>query len=237
MLNFQKKDLLSFVLAASLALPGCGAKVDCDVSNRHFHKFHKDVPGSNGIDTYLDGEYSSIWDYERTDDYVELTKRDEEVYHLLEYLMNGEKNFDYLYHMMASNKDFFKFHYEYDTVESYTVEDSEGNKKTEWKKVHHEGWHRNPNSSDNTGRVRLYHYRYFAYRVVLNSNGKFTLDRSPAVDDIRDVLDDYPYASEECFELVYEQYRFPRQKLPYLDVNDFDVFQGPNLDQKTYIKK
>ena len=237
MLNLQKKDLIPFVLAASLALTGCSEKVDCDISNRHFHRYHKDIAGDIGIDTYLDGEYSSLDGYERTEDYIELTKQDENVYRLLEKLMVGEDNFDYLYYLMASKKDYFKFHYEFDTVESYTVEDDEGNKITKWRTVHHEGWHTNPYDSDNTGLVRLYHHRYYGYRIVLNSNGKFVLERSPAVDDIREVLDEYPYVPENCIKMVYEQYRFPVSELQYLDVNDFDVFQGPNLDQKTYIKK
>ena len=101
MLNLQKKDWIPFVLAASLALSGCHEKVECDVSNRHFHRYHKDITENIGIDTYLEGEYSSLNGYERTEDYIELTKQDENVYHLLEKLMVGEDNFDYLYYFFA----------------------------------------------------------------------------------------------------------------------------------------
>ena len=56
----------------------------------------------------------------------------------------------------------------------------------------HDGWTDNPDYAHNTGKVRLYHHRYFGYKVLREDN-KFKLERSPAVDDVRTIISEYPY--------------------------------------------
>lgn len=133
---------------------------------------------------------------------------------------------------MATHHDYLLFYYEYTTVESYTTTDSDGNVEIKTRTVHHDGWHSNPYDSDNTGKTRLYHHRYYGYRIVYK-DGKFKVEQSPLVDDIREIINEYPYFSENCVTTVYEQFRFSEWELPYLSPEDFDIFVGPDLENKT----
>ena len=129
---------------------------------------------------------------------------------------------------MSTVEDYLEFYYEYDTVEVRTRTTSEGKTETYTETVHHSGWHKNAYDSDNTGKVRLYHYKFHGYSVVY-TDGKYKLVRSPLVDDIRDIIDDYPYYSETCAETVYQEFRFSKYQLPSLRPYDFDVFNHPDL--------
>ena len=67
--------------------------------------------------------------------------------------------------------------------------------------------------------------------VYINGNPK--LEESPAVDDIREIINDYQYFPEDCVTEVYETFKFSRSELPYLSPSDFDTFKGPDLSNKT----
>ena len=144
----------------------------------------------------------------------------------------GRDNWDYLYNLMAAQEDYLEFFYEYDTIETYTETDSDGNTETKTRTVHHEGWHTNPYDSDNTGRVRLYHHRFYGYKIIYKNN-KFSKVSSYAVDDIREIMDEYPYFPENCVTEVYEEFRFGRWDLPDLSPDDFNTFNHPDLNNKS----
>lgn len=228
--DYQRK-ILSSALLFSLMLTGCGEKSQCEIPTQHVHKYVKEVTDEIDIEKYLESEYLSMSGYNRLDDYIEITKPDEAFYKLLaqNQLFAGEVNWDYLFYQMANHHDFLKFYYEYDTVETRIVTDSDGKEHVETYTVHHDGWTENPYDSNNTGKTRLFHHKYFGYRVVLK-NGKFTLEKSPLVDDIREVIDEYPYFDESCYTTVYEQFKFGRWELGDLRPEDFDTFTQPNLN-------
>ena len=230
MKNLVLRKLTPLALATALVLSGCSKKSECEIPSRHIHRYTKQITGNIEIERYIDSESLTVSGYNWNQDYIEMTKEDEALYKLLNSkgLMEADENWDYLYYKMANNHDYLKFYYEYDTVETYTETDSEGNVEVHTRTVHHDGWHTNPNDSDNTGKTRLYHHRYYAYRVVYK-NGKFVLEKSPEVDDIREVLADYPYVSESCVTEVYEQFKFNRRELKYLNPEDFDTFNHPDL--------
>ncbi len=237
----RKETILPYALFFSLLLAGCSDKVECTITNRHVHRYHKNITNNISIDTYLDKEVEDTSGYYRTDDYIEMTKQDETVFKLIESkkLFLAQDYYDYLYYLMSTKNDYLKFYYEYYTEECYITTNDDGETETHWERKRHDGWTSNPNNSDNTGETRLYHHRYYAYRIVLK-DGTYTLEKSPNVDDIREVLDEYPYVSEDnCFTTVHETFYYSRHDLPDLDANDFNVFQRPNLDDnsKTYVKK
>lgn len=229
-MNKITKSLIPFVLIFCQLLTGCVKKSECELPTRHVHRYTKPVTEDITLETYLDDERLTVNGYEWQSDYIEINKVDEELYKLLKKysLINGPENWDYFYNLMASQEDYLEFYYEYTTVETYTTTDSEGNVTVKTRLVHHDGWHRNPYDSDNTGRTRLYHHRFYGYMVVYE-DGKFRVEQSPAVDDIRQVIGEYPYFKENCITKVYEEFRFSRSELPYLSPEDFDVFTGPDL--------
>ena len=226
------KKFMSLVLLLSL-LSGCGKKSDCEIPTRHVHKYTKEITDDITIEKYLDDEHLNNYGYQWNSDYIEITKDDEELYKLLNSkgLFEGLNNWEYLYNEMASHHDYLMFYYEYYTTEIYTTTDDEGNITTHTQQVYHDGWHSNPYDSDNTGKTRLYHHRYYGYRVIYK-DGKFKLEKSDAVDDVREIINDYPYFSEGCVEEVYEQFRFYKSELPFLSPEDFDTFNQPDLENK-----
>lgn len=224
------KEIIPLALIITL-LTSCGKKSECELPTRHVHKYTKQITDTITIETYKDSEYLNSYGYIWNKDYIEINKVDEAVYKLLgnKGLFEGEKNWPYLFNVMSHQEDYLRFFYEYDTVEIYYVRDSEGRNIPHTKVVHHEGWTSNPLDSNNTGKTRLYHHRFFGYRII-NENGKFRLEKSPIVDDVRQIINEYPYFTEDFVTEVYETFKFSRYELKDLSVDDFDVFKGPDLN-------
>ena len=229
-MNKKKLRNATATILATLMLSACGEKSECDIPNRHVHKYVKEISEDISIEKYIDDEHLVNHGYNWTPTYVEINKNDEKFYKILnkKNLMVGTDNWNYLYNLMANNHDYLLFYYEYWTTEMYTTTDGKGNVEVHTRRVHHDGWHRDPYDSDNTGKTRLCHHRYYGYRLV-NDENKIKLERSKSVDDIRDVISDYPYFEEDPTDIVYETYFYNNWELKYLSPYDFDVFTGPDL--------
>ena len=70
------------------------------------------------------------------------------------------------------------------------------------------------------------------YKIIYKNN-KFSKVSSYAVDDIREIMDEYPYFPENCVTEVYEEFRFGRWDLPDLSPDDFNTFNHPDLNNKS----
>ena len=67
-------------------------------------------------------------------------------------------------------------------------------------------WTSDPTDIDDgelTGNMRDCHHMYYGYRVTRNKNGKLRLERSPLVDDILTIKNEYPYIKEKFVDVVY----------------------------------
>ena len=234
--------LLPYIVASSITLSGCGSTPSCGITNnRHVHLYTKDINDDITISKYKDSEQEvDLNGYTWNQDYIEITKQDEEFYKSLNNnsLFNGMENFDYLYYEMSCNHDYLEYYYEYETIETYTTTDDKGNVTIHTRTVTHDGWTKNPNYSDNTGKVRLCHHKYRAYKINY-SNGYINIERSPYVDDIRDVLQDYPYVKEDNSTVEYTNYKYTKSEAKALNVEDFyDVNGHPDLSNTTpYLNK
>ncbi len=221
-------------LALSVMLGSCSSeKSECELINRHVHKYIKNVNGQIKIEKYMEDERMSVGGYNWTDNTIEVTSVDADYFKTLEKkgLFLGATNWDFLYNQMLTHPDYLEFYYYYETTEIYTSVDDDGNVTIETETVIHDGWTRDPNYWPNTGKVRLNHYMYYGYRVV-NKNGKFTLEKSKEVDDIREVIDDYPLVGEDSLTKVCEYFREKPALLPSLTPDDFDTFNHPDLTNK-----
>ena len=230
--NKTKAQILSGLLASTMFLSACGKKSECEIPSRHVHRYTKQVTSEISLEEYIDSEKLEHHGFNWNPDYIEINKHDEELYKVLnnKLLFSGVNNWDYLYNTMVNNnEDYLMFYYEYYTTEIYSTTDANGNISTYTQTVRHDGWHSNPHDSDNTGDVRLYHHQFFGYRVI-SINGNYVLEKSPLVDDIRDVIEEYPYFSQDCVEEVYASYKFSRYELGSLKPEDFNDFEHPNLE-------
>ena len=227
------RKILPYMLALSALLSGCGKKSECQIPTRHVHKYTKQINNDITIEKYLDSEYLNERGYNWNEDYVEINKYDEQLYELLEDngLFEGVVNWKYLYNLMATHYDYLEFYYEYTETVTHTTVDGDGNVSTYTTLETRSGWTNDPYDRDNTGDVRLYHHKYYGYRVVYK-DGKYKLERSPLVDDIRQIIYDYQYFPENCIEEVYADFKFDENELPYLSAKDFNTFNQPDLENK-----
>ena len=230
MKKYKLQRVVPFVLISGLTLSGCAPQSECALPARHVHLYTKPVNSSVIIEKYVDSEDLHRGDFTWHDDCIEITKTDEELFRLLgnNNLFSAANNWDYLRYEMSQLHDFMEYYYSYTTLQTYTTTDSKGHTTVHTRTVHHSGWHDDAYSSHNTGEVRVGHHRYYGYRVNYTNDG-FKLEKSPLVDDVREVMDDYPYVCENGNEVVYKTFTFKEEQLPYLRLEEIDPFINPDL--------
>jgi len=227
------------LLICPFILSGCDDYYSkCDIKEMHAHKyvgvpsqyFDARTPLSNfPVTTYLVDEqlencfsynvevfgnseryfYTNIF-YKWQEESFELTEEDLEFYKVKKELFKGDENWDYLFEFMQKHPDYLEFHYHYDDGESTS-----------------DSWYSN-RSYANADNVRVRHYKYFGYRIV-KKDGKFVRERSPLVDDIRDIIDEYPYFCPDCYKSVYKEYKFKYSEIKNVKLQDIDEFPQPDL--------
>lgn len=225
--------LLPYMIMSSLTLSGCGETSECDLPNRHVHLYTKDINGFT-IKKYEDNEHLyDYYGYQWNPEYIDINKKDELAFNRISTynLFDGVENFDYLYNKMAYNYDYLEFEYKYETRETIEIKDDEGNVIDTKEKVEtHYDWHKDQYDFDNTGKVRLCHKQYFGYSVE-EKNGKWYVERSPYVDDYREILEYYPYVNEDCSTTVTKEHNLSFFKSREVTTEDFYYdFGHPDLE-------
>ena len=227
----QVTKLILPLLATTVILTGCAARSGCEIKRSHAHKYYVNT-NIGTIYTYMNSENLIDSEFTWTKDYFELTDDDVEFYDIKKDLFDGRKNWGYLYNGMKDCTNYLSFYYSYDEDEDYW--DGDGNHQT--RKKNYSGWTTNPRARGVTGEVALNHYRFFSYKII-KKDGKYERIQSPLVDDIRDVLDEYPYVPKRFAKEVYVTYNFRTRDLPNLKVSDFNYFTGPDLENTTPDKR
>ena len=208
------------LLPIPFILAGCGKKADCNIPGGHVHRY----VGSNNrgtIETYLDSEYENVevgyqdvdnktFYFERQDDYIDITDDDSDFYKAKGTMFKGEDNWEFLYSIMAGKKDFLSYQYD-DLFDTY--------------------WSKELEKSGFTGKVRVYHYQFCGHKLYYK-DGKWINERSPFVDDIREIIDEYPYFEIDCYKQVYKQYKFNKREVKDIKLENIDEFTGPDLENK-----
>lgn len=191
---------------------------DCEIKEAHLHKYVK-----NGFVRYFPKEKLYYRGYEWTDeirpiDYEngELTK-----FELKHGLIRMSDNYEYLRKQHAINKDFIEYEYEYE--EEFTTYIIVGSGKNEIMIPQYHtrtcyDWTKNPNHSNLTGEYRIGHYMYEAYKIEgkddknFNYNKRGILVKSPKVDDIMTLKDEYEYIKENYTSIHYTYYEKEEEK-------------------------
>lgn len=241
MKNYVNSNFLKRALAGSIAFgltissAGCDKKADCYKPERHIHKYVENVAPGITIEAWFESENINLGNFKRTEESMNITYKgglffNELIDYSFIYYFLAETNWKYLYYLMSSKHDYLEFFWENDYV-TYT-EDDDGNKIPEHH--HDEGWSKNPKHSYNNGLVRVVHHRFYAHEIIFR-NGEYIKIRSPYVDDIREVLDNYHYVDKDCYtKVLSNNYKRKVNELPKLTVNDFPRFNGPKLEYKDY---
>lgn len=220
---------ISYTIGASLIIGGIIGVPNpkqCDITNTyHVHLYTKDIDNVK-IVKYLPCTKNDF-SFTKQDTFLPATNFDLKVYNNLDYLnlFDGRDNIDFINYQIATRHDYMDFYYYY--KETYTEEDSEGNIKE--KTVTHSGWTINPYHRGITGKVRVNHPRYYAYKITINNNN-LDLIQSDSVDDIRTIINEYPYISENTYHYVSKIFYFFPLEVPFLKLEDFNPFYSPTVE-------
>ena len=221
--------VLSYALSAGLIIGGILGvphKKQCNLSSTyHVHLYTREI-GNVTIKKWLQNENDILY-YKKNDNLLPVTSFDLKLYDKLNNysLFDGRDNIDYINYQITQNRDYMEFYYRY--TDHYYTTDSKGH--TRMHTITRSGWSDSPDHRGVTGQVRVYHTKYYAYNVVYN-NDDFELQKSDYVDDIREIINDYPYMNENTNIEVYEDFNFPENELNNLNLDDFNPFYTPTVE-------
>ncbi len=216
------------LLAAPIILTGCGKQEDCDIKAKHVHKFIQDTEKGR-IVTLIDSHESNYHNFHWTNGYVEIKDDYDNFYKTKDTLFRGDENWDYLYNLMSDNKDYIEYHYDYHKRRVVTT--SSAQTLTYPVQQRHAGWTTDSTHEGLDGKVKLHHYQYYGYKIYYK-DGKYIKEKSPLVDDIRDIINEYPYFSIDCFEIIEKEYEFDKDNVSKVTINDINEYQTPDLNNK-----
>ena len=186
-LEVKKGLLLALVTSLVLTATGCSKKSDCQEKEYHLHKYEK-----GKIVRFLPREELNYQGYNWTEK-VYFTDPDFYEYADKNRLLEIGANKDYIAGVQNSQKDYYEYEYTFMTIMPMgkilmpiTVTD----------------WTTDPNYGGLTGNVRLCHPMHYAYKVEKDEKGKRRLVKSPLVEDILEIEDEYPMFREDFTEVV-----------------------------------
>ena len=236
------RKVLPTLLFTSIILSGCtnvkAATSNCDISEPHVHTYTKVMDNGHMVKTDMASEALVKNGYNWTENCYAVSPEEAAIYQFmaLNKVFLGRENWDYLFAQMAHSHDYMEYYYEYYTPDTIEKEGYMGEKYIAHINRKHCGWTKNSHSDFLTGRTRIYHHQFYGYKIV-KENGRFYLEKSPLVDDIREILDAYPFYSEYCVETVYAEIDLSKSEMARLTPNDFTIFDHPNLTQRSKILK
>ncbi len=190
--SFIKRRGTALLIVGTLAvssLTGCGKKADCEIPNRHAHMYVND----DGYVRYIESEKIEFDDYNRSYNYIDLTEEESQFYNILisKDMFRIDDNIDLILAQQEQNRSFMIYEYSYNT-------NSRVGSSTSYY------WTNDPEHEDLTGKEKEVHYIYQAYNVKKDEDGKFIVYPSPIVEDIMEVMEEYPYIRENYYVAVDE---------------------------------
>lgn len=201
--NLLRKKLLLGALAFSLVgTTGCGKKADCDIEDSHAHLYTNE----EGYSRYINKEYIKYEGYTRNDDYINIEGQ-EKFYKFLDKkdMLKIEDNMGVILAKQEENNDYIEYRYFYTYFVPIAHVVSAGKTTTfyyTYIPMTGHSWTSDSNHCNLTGEQRLCHYVYTAYKIEKDDNGKYVLIPSKDVDNIKEVMDEYPYIKEKYYKVV-----------------------------------
>lgn len=205
--NFEKfmdirKLALALALVTPLTLSGCSKKADCNISVPHAHKYVNEM----GFERYINRENIRYDGYDRCEEY-KVIEGEEDLYKFLtkKDLLRIDDNLELINSIQESQDDYIEYRYSYTHLQPIPHTRKVGKTTTTYftyiPRTRY-SWTSDPNHSRLTGETRLCHYVYCAYKVGKNDKGKYVLIESPAVEDVTQIKDEYPYIKKKFYYVV-----------------------------------
>ena len=238
--NKTLKRILPTMLITTLLLTACNKNKEvCNNHDPHLHLYQKEAAYSTTLNAYYNSEEDEYLGFTKTDDTKPMDEYDQAFYAAIgdTPLFEGIYHWNYLYSLMYRHQDYIRFENKsYENVE-IEVYDKEGNRGTKHVLIPTTTYKEKHYAPDNTGVVRIYHHLFYGYKVE-EIDGQLQLIKSPLVDDIREILEEYPYYTENCFEVVTKDIEFTPSTLGFLSADSFTCFNHPDLENKSmYLDK
>ena len=201
-LSLKGTALALALTLSTTALTGCSKKAECNITNPHAHLYTSE----QGYIRYIDKEYLSYEGFTRNEESISI-EGEEELYRLLDKkdLLKISDNLDLILESQEKNKDYMEYRYRYIFMQPIPHTRKIGKVTTTYFTyipMTRHSWTSNPNHSRLTGEQRLCHYVYIGYKIEKNEKGKYVLIPSDYVDDIREIMDEYPYITTKYYKIV-----------------------------------
>lgn len=185
----------SLVLASTLAatcITGCSNSklAKCEIPNMHAHVYVND----EGYIRYVESELLEYENYKRSYNYREITKEESKLYRFLDLkdLFRIDENIDLVLAQQEQNQPFTVYEY-YSPVQIITPSG-----------LTNYNWTNDPEYDNLTGKEKEVHYIYQAFNLKKDRRGSYSLNPSPLVEDITEVMEEYPYIRTNYFMAVDE---------------------------------
>lgn len=231
-LSLKGVTLTLVMTSALVGLTGCGQKADCNISESHAHLYTNE----QGYIRYIDKEYLKYENYDRCDESISIEGQ-EKLYKFLDKkdLMKIEDNLELLVSEQEKNCDYVEYRYKYTYMQPIPHTMSTGKSTiTYFTYVPHTrySWTANPNKTNLTGETRVCHYVYNAYKIEVDEDGKYVLIPSEDVEDLRVVMDEYPYIKQNFSKLV----NLDGEVLDYEDGKEEDLTEEERKRAQEYVE-
>lgn len=194
----------TLVVSSLFLFSGCAKNVDCNIEVPHAHRYVSE----KYLDKYLVSEKEYVGSWGRLDDYVFVTKEQE---NLLDFINDKdlyiiENNKEEIKNMVSSHEDYIEYRYSYTYMMPIPHHRKIGKistvSYTHVPQIRH-SWTSDPNHSNLTGEQRVVHHMYQGYKIVTNEKGKYEIVASDFVENIEDLPDEYKYISSDFCKKVY----------------------------------
>lgn len=194
--------LLLVATTCTTSLAGCGKKADCDINGKHAHLYTNE----QGYIRYIPEEYMSYEGYTRNDEYISIEDQ-EDLYKFMDKknLLKIEDNLDVILEQQDKNTDYIEYRYRYIWMQPIPHTMRVGKTTTTYFTYMSQprySWTDNPERAGLTGDTRVCHHVYTAYKIEKDDDSNYVLIPSQDVDDIREVMDEYPYVKEKFYKVV-----------------------------------
>lgn len=234
------RGILTFMLLSMPAtISGCGKTVKCDVKGEHAHLYTNE----EGYAKYLEDEHETYKGFNRDDEYIEIKSEEKELYSFLKDkgLLSINDNLEILVDELLVNEDYQEYRYTY--IYLMPIPHVHFNGKTSVTTYSYiptpgRSWTNDATHGNLTGEERTVHYVYQAYKVIIDEKGNYALEASEYVDDLRDIMDEYPYIKLDHSKKVN---LYTNEELDYEDgpeeehelVDEDEITESKNNDSKS----
>lgn len=200
-----KDMLIAGILVTSVFLfSGCAKNVECHIEEPHAHKYVSEYQ----LDKYVISEKEHIGSWGRLDDYILIDKKDEK---LMDFINDNDlyiiqNNIDEMRQMASEKHDQTEYRYSYKQTILIPQIRKVGKVTTVTQMpyvVTNYSWTTDANHPNLTGEQREVHHMYRGYKIQKNEKGKYEIIASDLVENIEDLLPEYPYVSSEFIVAAY----------------------------------